>query len=573
MNQPTKRACEFAENVICSFYEKRDISKILHCFASDATWIGPADDEYSTSGKDVVARFLDNYESVPKCRLVDRAFSVAIENEHSWLVMGRYVIHVTEGNPILGELHQRASVYITEEDGGLKIRHMHFSNPSADVRKGQFFADTQSKQDYEYIQRLLIEKSEVIDMISSNINGGLKGSNDDDTFSYFYVNEGLPRMLGYTYAEFMEMSKGSAVGAVYPPDLDKALADVARCFATGPVYSSEYRIRKKDGSLMWVMDSGRKALNNNGITKINSILTDITPLKNTMSELQVERERYRVALENVTDVIFEYDIQTDIFMTYQRIEVGGKVELETQETPRYSDELKTGSTIYLDDVEEMMAFCRGNLREPIEVRARWQGKRVWLRAQCSVFCNDDRQPIKTIGSLKDITEEKAELLRLTAQTEKDPLTGLLNSSAAKLYTEKLLCSDETGRGALLMIDVDEFKSVNDTYGHLKGDEVLVRFAAVLTGQSFVGDVVARVGGDEFLMFIANVTEDEARLRAKGILADTREIVVAGVTKLSCSVGVAYAADSSYQRLYQLADGALYEAKNNGKNRFVLKTDS
>lgn len=112
-------------------------------------------------------------------------------------------------------------------------------------------------------------------MIINNINGGLKGSNDDSIYLFFYVNEGLFKILGYIYDEFMEMSGGLVVGVVYLLDLFKVLEDCEWCFVKGFIYLFEYRIWKKDGILMWVLDFGMKLLNSDGIVKINSIIIDI----------------------------------------------------------------------------------------------------------------------------------------------------------------------------------------------------------------------------------------------------------------------------------------------------------
>ena len=123
------------------------------------------------------------------------------------------------------------------------------------------------------------EKTETIDLITANIAGGLKVSEDAEPYRLAYVNEGLARMLGYTTEEFMAMSGGTASGIVYPPDLDQALADVRRCFAQGSSYETEYRVRKKNGELVWIMDSGRKMEAADGSVKISSLLMDITSRK------------------------------------------------------------------------------------------------------------------------------------------------------------------------------------------------------------------------------------------------------------------------------------------------------
>lgn len=144
--------------------------------------------------------------------------------------MGDISIRTSQQRLMIVEVDQRVSFIFKAIDGELKVIHMHLSNPYMEMSKDEYFPNKIGAQSYKYMQRLLHEKTEVIDMITSNINGGLKGSNDDSTYSFFYVNEGLPEMLSYTYDEFMEKTGGTAVGAVYPPDLPKALADCERCF-------------------------------------------------------------------------------------------------------------------------------------------------------------------------------------------------------------------------------------------------------------------------------------------------------------------------------------------------------
>lgn len=118
-------------------------------------------------------------------------------------------------------------------------------------------------------------KTEIIKMIDDTIAGGLKGSLDDEKFTFFFVSDALPRLLGYTYEEFMKVSSGCATGLVYPPDLQGALKKVKEDFAKGIQYSVKYRVRKKDGSLIWVLDSGQKFVDEYGNYKINSFIAKI----------------------------------------------------------------------------------------------------------------------------------------------------------------------------------------------------------------------------------------------------------------------------------------------------------
>lgn len=575
MSTLSKKAPELVRHILMSFYVNRDIDEVLRYLSKDITWIGPGEQEFLTSFNEIKDYFYAGQNEVPSCDMNNETFEVVSEDKYRCMVVGKYTIRTKENDQMVLEVCQRCTFEIIENNGQLLVRHMHISNPYSEMQVDEFFPNKIGTQSYDYLQRLLKEKTEVIEMITNNINGGLKGSNDDDTYSFFYVNEGLPKILGYTYDEFIEMSGGSAVGAVYPPDLPKALEDCQRCFEKGTTYSSEYRIRKKDGTLMWVLDSGMKSLNSDGIVKINSIITDITQLKNIESELKLERERYRIALQNITDIMFEYDIENDNFIRYQRVEIDRKIELENFETKNYSTILKDGESIHLDDIGKLLEVLHGNLRETIEIRQlesltkdEWR----WIRVQCSVIYDGDHNPIKTIGVLKDITEDKSKLEKLIAQTQRDPLTQLYNQKASENFIDEYLCNTEQkNNDALMVIDIDDFKTVNDTFGHLEGNEVLVAVSKILMKNVDDKDIVARIGGDEFMIFMKSLTKDSVIKSINDILTDVSKIKVKDNHQITLSIGIAFAADSSkaYKNLFSKADEALYLAKASGKNCYRI----
>lgn len=570
-----KKAPKFAKHIIINFYVNRDIDEILKHLSKDITWIGPGEQEFLTSFNEIKDYFYAGQNEVPSCDISNDTFEIVSEDKNRCMVLGKYTVSTKENAQMVLEVNQRCTFEIIEDRERLLVKHMHISNPYGEMQIDEYFPTKIGTQSYDYLQRLLKEKTEVIEMITNNINGGLKGSNDDDTFSFFYVNEGLPKILGYTYDEFIEMSGGTAVGAVYPPDLPKALGDCERCFANGTTYSTEYRIRKKDGTLMWVLDSGMKSLNNDGVVKINSIITDITQLKNIESELKLERERYRIALQNITDIMFEYDIGNDNLIKYQRVEIDKKIELENFETKNYSKLLESGAIIHLDDIGKLLEVLRGNLRETIEIRQlnsltrdEWR----WIRVQCSVIYDSDHNPIKTIGVLKDITEDKSKLEILINQAQRDPLTQLYNQRVSENFIQEYFCSsDKKTSDALLVIDIDDFKTVNDTFGHLEGNEVLVAVSKILLQNTCDKDIVARIGGDEFMIFIKSLTNDLVIKATNNILNDTSKIKVKDNHKITLSIGIAFVNDSikSYKDLFSKADKALYISKASGKNRYSI----
>lgn len=198
----------------------------------------------------------------------------------------------------------------------------------------------------------------------------------------------------------------------------------------------------------------------------------------------------------------------------------------------------------------------------------------------SVLSNRINKVLENEIKQKVLTDELNERIREMAdikdKSQKDVLTGLYNREyTEKLANEKLA---HTGRGSLFMIDMDNFKAINDTYGHMAGDAVLKMLAETLQKESDECDIVCRIGGDEFIMFFEGETDKNILSRkASAIIADICDKLERNKynTNSSISVGIAQAPDdgSDFSKLYNSADKALYHVKQNGKNSFHFFSDS
>ncbi|MBR3839945.1 MAG: diguanylate cyclase [Erysipelotrichales bacterium] len=159
--------------------------------------------------------------------------------------------------------------------------------------------------------------------------------------------------------------------------------------------------------------------------------------------------------------------------------------------------------------------------------------------------------------------------------DRDPLTKLFNRHAFKDAVARDLQRgfDSEYVKAMIVIDLDNFKSVNDTFGHAYGDKVLEEAARILTGIFRSGDYVARVGGDEFCVFINSITREAAIARATQVCEKFQRSFEENGKRVStsCSLGVAFAPDAgnTYDELFKKADEAQYVAKRSGKARFVI----
>lgn len=571
-----EQAAAMAEEIMRTYYCERDIYAVLSRMAPDATWIGPGEREKIYTLAEMRDYFEQGKDSIPPCVVSNVNLRTVDLGTDTCIVTGSMTIRTKPESRLLLEVDQRVSFTFRWNGQALEVVHLHNSNPYSEMKHEEYFPHQMGAQSYQYLQRLLREKTEVIDMIAGNINGGLKGSNDDDTFSYFYVNEGLPRMLGFTYEEFMKKTGGTAVGAVYPPDLPGALADCARCFAQGPVYSTEYRMEKRDGSLIWVLDSGRKAVDSEGVTRINSIVTDITPLKQALFDLEVERERYRIAMENINDAMCEYDVSKDLFTVYRQRLRDGKRNMETRTFENFSKMVHAGELVHPEDCTLFLDLCLGLSSGPIEFRGRLlvsEGPWRWDQFNCSVIRDSTGAPLRAVGMIKDITEERLSKLHLEEQARRDGLTRLLNQTAVRDAIQSYLAkySQHQQPCALLMLDLDHFKELNDSKGHLYGNDVLIRTARILEETVGPDSIIGRSGGDEFLVLAKNVAPQDAGRLADTIVGRVNALSAEQQIPISCSVGIAgpMGEEEGFTRLFERADRALYRAKANGRNCWAL----
>jgi diguanylate cyclase (GGDEF)-like protein len=198
------------------------------------------------------------------------------------------------------------------------------------------------------------------------------------------------------------------------------------------------------------------------------------------------------------------------------------------------------------------------------------GNRRWIRITASVECAGDR-PIRLFGIKQDITEEKAKFERLRYLAEFDELTGLANRSH---FQSKLAAFCETPGpvtgAALLLIDLDGFKDVNDSLGHAAGDRCLKEVAQRLADVCRDAIVLARIGGDEFAVLLESATGAHRITAAAATIVQAmrRPVDCLGRQfKIGASVGIASAAERTPAELVQRADAALYAAKSGGRNTF------
>jgi diguanylate cyclase (GGDEF)-like protein/PAS domain S-box-containing protein len=228
------------------------------------------------------------------------------------------------------------------------------------------------------------------------------------------------------------------------------------------------------------------------------------------------------------------------------------------------------------DAEDMLRLLAGEIRSyQVERRYRhgW-GHYTWVLLTVSLVRNDQDEPLYLISQVQDISARKELEEHLAYLVDHDFLTGLVNrrrfEEELRLHVEEVARYGPTG--ALLLIDLDNFKDVNDSFGHKAGDDLLKGIAGLLQHRSRRTDLLARLGGDEFGLLLRRADAAEAATVARELVkALHRHVAVLGGEniRISASIGVTLFGGLSDLEMFAYADLAMYEAKEGGRNRFSL----
>lgn len=386
-------------------------------------------------------------------------------------------------------------------------------------------------------------------------------------------NERWATMLGYTHKEIQHTTK-QWTDFVHPEDRDKAWKSINDVLENRSKYHDlEYRMLTKDGDYIWIHDQANvmRRDTNGSALRMSGTHTNITKRKLSEEKIKLAASVFSHAREGI--------IITDAIGNIIKIN-----ERFTEITGYSSEEVVGQSPRFLKSGRQSPEFYNGMWQALIK-EGYWSGE-MWNRNKKGV----EYAEMKTISAIydergntthyvalgNDITPMKEYQDQLEHIAHYDLLTNLPNRSllADRLSQAMLHCSRHKQSLAVVFLDLDGFKAVNDNHGHDAGDELLVALSISMKAALREGDSLARIGGDEFVAVLTDLTnvEDCEPVLERLLLAASEPVTIGDtLLNVSASIGVTlYPQDNvDTDLLMRHADQAMYVAKESGKNRYHL----
>ena len=395
--------------------------------------------------------------------------------------------------------------------------------------------------------------------------------------AFEYLGSALRARLGIPVTAESLPEAESVLGRIDPDYADRLAASLA--MSPGQEMSTELKWRHTDGRSVYSRAWMRARQRPDGSVIQEGVVEDITELRQLETELRRSEERNRLLAENAWEVIWTMALDGKI--TYVNPAVERVRGITPEEAMRQSPEEITtpeSAARVAEYFQQVFAAIQADVEPPT-----FRGEMEYYRKDGSIMTgelqviphrDDTGEIVELIGVTRDISDRKVFEAELRNLAVTDPLTGMWN----RRHGEELLTADLAARTpgrtlSLLMLDIDHFKTVNDTFGHQAGDHALIEVASRLRRSLRGNDMVARWGGEEFVVLLRDCALPDALRLAEEIRAAIAEVPFGAMGSLTVSVGATEIRDDDDLASWLMrVDQALYRAKRAGRNEVAAEPD-
>lgn len=424
-----------------------------------------------------------------------------------------------------------------------------------------------------------LDRSRVLDTLVNNLAGMAYRSKNDAHRTMIFVSQGCLDLVGHAPADLVNNSCLSWHDLTHPEDRSRVSVAINAAAHRGQRFSVQYRISTGTGESKWVLERGISVPDENGLMVVEGFIEDVTAQREMLEAQQQAELRYRHIFEHASEGIF------------QTTRDGSYLAANPALAKIYGYESPEALIENLSDIDESLYVLPGQreaFHRHMEAQGevlnfeseifRRDGSRIWISENAHTVHDGQGNFLFYEGTVQDVSDRKSHQKQLEHQANHDRLTGLPNRILLGDRLEQGIAhaARQGNRLALVFIDLDNFKFINDSLGHAAGDDLLREVALRLSGCLRASDTIARLGGDEFVLVINDLEHVSAVISQleRVLQVVSAPIVLSGREfHVGASLGVAmYPEDGlDAQNLLKHADVAMYSAKDRGRNNFQFFT--
>jgi len=375
--------------------------------------------------------------------------------------------------------------------------------------------------------------------------------------------------LGFGWGKVLHPDDAGAVGSLW-----------AIAIKTDQPFVGQFRFVTSSGDVVWADINAVPVKGDDGTTQLFlGTVTDITE-RLALERAQFEAtELFRAAFDDAPTGMALTDVGTSERVELRKCNSAYAAILGV--TPEQALGLNLADITHLDDLAEALEARTRLIAGEIDTHRmearmrRADGREIWVSMTRSIVRDAQGNPQYGLSQVSDITVERQSRAQIELFAFTDPLTGLPNRRSFVDRLERACTSrrERDTRVALLFIDLDRFKTINDRLGHDAGDTLLIEVAQTLAAATRSNDTVARLGGDEFAIIVFDVGDMEMRSIADRLMRQLhfpRPMPEGDVVTVTASIGLAWAAgDETVDEFLRRADLLMYQAKQGGRDRIVV----
>ncbi len=390
-----------------------------------------------------------------------------------------------------------------------------------------------------------------------------------------YISDRTCEIFGFTRNEYdKRIKKGSPVN--FLPQIDEIPLDKMQQLKQGQSISIDrVPAKRKDGSTVWLRITCSFIIKPDQPIICYATLLDISNLVAIGQSADSLKELYQLVIESTGTITFDYSVAQDLLLLTFVDEEKKCLEVKYPNFRNFvhSDEFKVNPQSKPKLIKIFGDALKKETTSELDFQADGPDKREhWYHVKF-ISLAKDKKVYRIVGKIDNFDQIVEAQKEKFDRTQYDMITGLRSKDYAKARIEQLLKSRPAEQfDALIFLDIDNFKQINDTVGHLEADKILSKVGKALRKLFRSSDVVARFGGDEFLIYMVDPEKKEVvKDKAEKILTSLRQITYGDHKSLECSIGITgiHGELRSFDAAFRCADQAMYAAKQSGKNTFSV----